>query len=80
MTEEITIEYIAPPEIGDLFLRFPDEASASQALEGYVGSVDIIGEIEGATGWHVNTRGEMPLELAAFSVNPEPTTPIRVWA
>ena len=76
MTNEVYEEI----QYGDLFLKFPDEASASQALEGYAGSVDIIGEIEGVDGWHVNTRGEMPLELEAFSVNPEPTTPIRVWA
>jgi len=43
--EESPPEYIAPPEYGDLYLKFADEASASEALEGYEGSVDIIGVI-----------------------------------
>lgn len=65
-------------EYGDLYLKFPDEATASQVLEGYAGSIDIIGEIEGVTGWHVNTRGPITLELEAFSVIP--THPRRVWS
>ena len=44
----------------------------------YTGSIDIIGEIEGATGWHVNTRGPMTEELKAFAV--VPTNPRRVGA
>jgi hypothetical protein len=86
----------APAELGallygDLYLKFPDEASASEALEGYEGSVDIIGVIYNVDntdienpivtpydGWHVNTRGPMTLELEAFSVIP--THPRRVWA
>jgi hypothetical protein len=42
---ELEVPYIAPPELGDLYLKFADEASASEALEGYEGSVDIIGVI-----------------------------------
>ena len=33
------------PLYGDLYLKFPDEATAFEALEGYEGSVDIIGVI-----------------------------------
>ena len=65
---------------GDLYLKFTSEEEANAVLEGYPGSIDVIGEIEGATGWHVNTRGQMLLDLMAFAVNPEPTTPMRVWA
>ena len=48
MIEDITIESLPElpvEELGDLYLKFPDEASASEALEGYEGSVDIIGVI-----------------------------------
>jgi hypothetical protein len=87
-TEETPVVGVA---YGDLYLKFPDEASASEALEGYEGSVDIIGIIYNVDntdpenpvvtpmdGWHVNTRGPMTLELEAFSVIP--THPRRVWA
>ena len=35
-------------------------------------------EMKAVDGWHVNTRGPMPLELQAFAVTPE--QPVRVWA
>lgn len=35
-------------------------------------------EMSMVTGFHVNTRGEMPAELEAYRTNP--VTPIRVWA
>ena len=45
-------------------------------------ALDVIGEIEGADGWHVNFRildgSPLPAELAAFVVTPE--LPARVWA
>ena len=105
---------------GDMYLKFPDEATAFEVLyapavqtvvtydeegvatsteevvEGefvprYAVSIDVIGVISNVDstdeenpvvtpqeGWHVNTRGEMPLELEAFSVIP--TNPRRVWA
>lgn len=63
---------------GDLYLCFASEEEANDVLESYDGSIDIIGPIEGATGWHVNTRGPMPLELQAFAI--EVSTPVRVWA
>lgn len=92
MTEDIVeLPYIAPPELGDLYLRFTDEAQSIEVLAGYEGSVDVIGVIYSVDntdidnpiytpmdGWHVNTRGPMTLELEAFSV--VPTNPRRVWA
>ena len=115
MTNEVYEEIIedAPvvniPTHGDLYLKFPDEATAFEVLykpavatsteemvEGefvprYAVSIDVIGVISNVDntdpenpvvtpqdGWHVNTRGEMPLELEAFSVIP--TNPRRVWA
>ena len=87
-TEEVIIEEV---HLGDLYLKFADEASASQVLEDYTGSVDVIGVICSVDntdidnpiitpydGWHVNTRGPITLELEAFSV--VPTNPRRVWA
>jgi hypothetical protein len=65
-------------EYGDLYLKFPDDASASEALEGYEGSIDVIGPIDGVEGWHVNTRGPMPDHLQQYAVIP--TNPRRVWA
>lgn len=66
------------PEYGDMYLKFADEASASEALEGYEGSIDILGGIEDVEGWHVNTRGPLLSSLLPFSVTP--THPRRVWA
>lgn len=37
-------------EYGDLYLRFADEAQALEMLEGYEGSVDMIGIIYKPTG------------------------------
>ena len=78
-------------EYGDLYLKFTDEAQATQVLEGYTGSVDVIGVIYNVDntdpenpvstpqdGWHVNTRGEMPEALQQYAVIP--TNPRRVWA
>jgi hypothetical protein len=92
MTEEI-IEDAPVVEVpyGDLYLKFADEAQSIEVLEGYTGSIDVIGIIYKTDntdpenpvltpeeGWHVNTRGEMPEALQAFSVIP--TNPRRVWA
>ena len=92
MTEELTpVPYIAPPELGDLYLKFTDEAQSIEVLEGYEGSIDVIGVIYRVDntdpenpiytpedGWHVNTRGPMPEAFQAFAVIP--TNPRRVWA
>lgn len=61
----------------DYYLKFKDEAEASALLENYEGSVDVIGEIEGQEGWHVNVRGPESEDLAKFSV--EVRSPLRVW-
>ena len=45
-------------------------------------ALDVIGEIEGESGWHVNLRildgTPLPEEVAPFVVTPE--QPARVWA
>jgi len=76
---------------GDLYLKFADEAQSIEVLDGYTGSVDVLGiiyrvdntdpENPVATpeeGWHVNTRGEMPDTLTPFAVHP--VQPRRIWA
>jgi hypothetical protein len=75
----------------DLYLKFKDEAQATEALEGYEGSIDTIGVIYERTGgtdeepvmaalagWHVNVRGPESEALTPFAV--EVATPCRVWA
>jgi hypothetical protein len=77
----------------DYYLKFTDEAQASQVLKGYTGSVDVIGVIYKPTGgtddepvmtaipgWHVNVRvvDEDPKALLLFAVTP--ATPMRAWA
>lgn len=75
----------------DMYLKFTDEAAAIAALEGYEGSVDVIGVIYERTGgtdeepvmtalsgWHVNVRGPLMPELQAYAV--EVNSPYRVWA
>ena len=61
----------------DLCLRFPDKQTADDVMADYTGYIDIIGEIDGATGWHVNTRGPKTPELLKYAV--EVKTPARVW-
>lgn len=90
MIEEVNEEIIEVP-LGDMYLRFTDEAQASEVLEGYEGSVDVIGIIYTTDntdpanpvvtpmdGWHVNTRGPMPDHLQQYAVIP--ANPRRVWA
>lgn len=64
----------------DLYLRFPDQQTADDVLQDYEGSIDIIGEIDGVSGWHVNTRGPVTDEMCKYVLDPAPTTPVRVWA
>ena len=98
MTEEIIedapvveVPCIAPPELGDLYLKFTDEAQSIEMLAGYTGSVDVIGVIYSVDntdpenpvytpedGWHVNTRGPMPEAFVPFEVFP--VQPRRIWA
>jgi hypothetical protein len=92
MTEEI-IEDAPVVEVpyGDLYLKFTDEAQSIEVLDGYEGSIDVIGIIYRVDntdpenpvvtpedGWHVNTRGPMPKAFMPFAVIP--THPRRVWA
>ena len=76
---------------GDMYLKFPTQQEAEEALMGYEGSIDVIGiiyrvdntdpENPVATpmdGWHVNTRGQMPEAMRQYAVIP--TNPRRVWA
>jgi hypothetical protein len=76
---------------GDLYLKFTDEAQSIEVLDGYEGSIDVIGTIYRTDntdpenpvvtpmdGWHVNTRGPMPEALVPFEVFP--VQPRRIWA
>lgn len=62
----------------DYYLSFADEAEANLMLEGYEGSVDIIGPIPDIDGWHVNLRGEQNELFDKYIV--EITIPYRTWA
>lgn len=75
----------------DLYLKFTDEAEATEALDGYEGSIDTIGVIYERTGgtdeepvmtrlsgWHVNVRGPESDKLTLFAV--QVSSPHRVWA
>ena len=62
----------------DYYLKFKDEAEALEVLEGYTGSIDIIGLVDGYDGWLVNTRGPDSEALLPFSV--QVISPIRMWA
>lgn len=80
----------------DYYLKFKDEAEALEVLEGYTGSIDIIGQIYKETGNTLSTdEGEVPemALIAGWHVNTRgPTsesllpfsiqalTPIRGWA
>ena len=67
----------------DFCLKFTSQAEAQTTLfDGETpryAAVDLIGEIEGTTGYHANVRhgAECP-ELAGWVVFP--VTPSRVWA
>jgi hypothetical protein len=92
MIEEEIIE-VPAVEYGDLHLKFKDEAEASQVLEDYPGSVDVIGviykptgkmlsedtpEMAPLSGWHVNTRGPMLEAFQTYAIAVD--SPVRVWA
>jgi len=75
----------------DSYLKFTDEAQSLEVLDGYEGSIDVIGIIYRVDntdpenpvvtpedGWHVNTRGPMPWEFEPFEVFP--VQPRRIWA
>lgn len=91
----MTTEANAHP-VGDLCLKFPDEATATAALAGYAGAVDVIGTIHRPTGEVQQTDlGPVPVlaPVPGWHVNtrgpipPEllawavqPANPTRVWA
>jgi len=75
----------------DLYLKFTSEVQATNALEGYDGSIDTIGVIYERTGgtdeepvmtalpgWHVNVRGPQSDKLTPFAI--QVSSPHRVWA
>lgn len=67
-----------------LRLRFADEAAAFAALNGMADrgvTIDIVGEIPGRVGWHVNLRGESEADRAALvAYVVAPAQPYRVFA
>ena len=81
---------------GDLYLKFPDEATATQALAGYTGAVDVIGVIYKPAGTETQTdEGPVPdmAPIDGWHVNTrgpmpselqawavQPANPVRVWA
>lgn len=71
----------------DFYLKFSDEAALNAAfeklsLDEYC-ALDVIGEIEGATGWHANLRlaKDRPdiVDAIATAMIDAPATPHRVW-
>lgn len=63
-----------------IYLKFPSEIDLSEYVgrdvEGY--SVDVIGDIEGTSGWHVNML--VPDDFDAFAeYEITPTHPIRIF-
>lgn len=77
--------------MSDLYLRTDTEAEMAWSLieSGIwnsdqdptgIAAVDIIGEIEGVAGWHVNLRPMQELDASLLPIlNPAPQNPVRVW-
>ena len=73
------------------YLRFPDEATGMAALDvaglldddgkfitaSHNHALDVICEISGVDGWHVNYIGDLPDGWADYIVTPE--QPVRVF-
>jgi hypothetical protein len=73
------------------FIRFPDEVTGMKALDdaglldgdlqfitaSHNHALDVIGEILGRDGWHVNYSGEIPERWEQYVV--QPTNPVRIW-
>jgi hypothetical protein len=94
MTDDIDI--IEPVAYGDMYLKFTDEAEATELLADYPGSVDVIGTIYRPTGVMIETdEGEVaemaaiegwhantrgPMLEALMAFAVEPEHPVRVWA
>jgi hypothetical protein len=63
--------------------RLTEDGGVALACFTATHALDIIGEIEGASGWHANLRlladgAEAPAALAPYVVTP--ATPDRIWA
>lgn len=77
--------------MNDLYLRTDTEAQMTWALieagiwnsEGEptgLAAIDIVGEIEGKDGWHVNVRPLAEFDASLLPVlDPAPQNPVRVW-
>lgn len=77
--------------MNDLYLRTDTESQMTWALieagiwtpEGDptgIAAVDVIGEIAGKDGWHVNVRPLQELDASLLPVlDPVPQNPVRVW-
>lgn len=77
--------------MNDLYLRTDTEAEMNWALieagiwdseqeSTGVAAIDIIGEIEGKAGWHVNIRPVQEIDASLLPVlDPAPQHPVRVW-
>jgi hypothetical protein len=75
----------------DLYLSAPTEAEMLAALAGLLSdeghpvagvTLDLVGEIEGATGYHANLRLTEDIDTSALLgyIIDTPATPYRVWA
>jgi hypothetical protein len=75
----------------DLYLMAATEKAMTAALTGLINdeghpvagvTLDLVGEIEGATGYHVNLRLTEDIDTSALLgyIIDTPTTPYRVWA
>jgi hypothetical protein len=86
MTEELLTPPTGP------FFRFPDAVAGMTALDdaglldddlnpitaSHTHALDVIGAIDGYSGWHVNYLGELPNNWMGYLVTP--AEPIRVFA
>lgn len=74
------------------YLRFPDAVAGMAALDdagllngdlnfitaSHNHALDVIGVIDGCSGWHVNYLGELPNNWTVYLVTP--AEPVRVFA
>lgn len=74
------------------YLRFPDAVAGMAALDdagllagdlnpitaSHSHALDVIGLIDGCSGWHVNYLGELPSDWTVYLVTP--AEPVRVFA
>lgn len=66
----------------DFYCKTTDERSMLDALAAVdmeQVTLDVIGPIEGADGWHFNIRTDLELQLSGVEIM-QPETPYRVFA